>query len=222
MSRGTDTLIRPEALPQVNLLPPEVLARRQLGRLRVWLALGLLGMITCCAAGWVLARVLQNGAEADLAVVEARAADLTEQQQKYAEVPQVLSQIRALAAARQAVTGTEVLWQPYLGAIAATAPDNVSIESLTATVNPTVVGEATSDATAAGPPGTIIFTARSLGLPDSATWIEQLAAVPGFSDPWFSTASITESRGVVYYTVSATVEFDPAALANRFADEQEG
>ncbi|MCZ2824687.1 MULTISPECIES: PilN domain-containing protein [unclassified Modestobacter] len=221
MSRGTDTLIRPEALPQVNLLPPEVLARRRFVKLRAWLALGLLVTISVCAAGWVLAEVQQDRATADLAVVEARAADLAAQQQRFAEVPEVLTQIRAIEAARLQVTETEVLWQPYLRAIAATAPDNVTIESLTAAVNSTVGSEAPSDPTVVSPTGTITFTARSASLPDSATWIEQLAAVPGLSSPWFGTASITESQGDVYYMVSAMVEFDSMALADRFTDDGE-
>jgi Tfp pilus assembly protein PilN len=220
MSSAIDTLVRPHELPQVDLLPPAVRDRRRIAGLRRWLALGLLGVVAICAGGWGLALVQQRQAEEELAAVEARTARLIAQQQEYAEVPQVRTQIDAIEAARLQVSGTEVLWQPYLGAIAATAPDSVSIESLTVSV-PAFDGEARTDPSATeAAPGTIVFTARSRDLPDTATWVEQLAAVPGFSDPWFSTASITETDGAVYYTVSALVEINPAAFAHRFEEEK--
>lgn len=220
MSPTTDVPVRPYAFPQVDLLPPEIREGRRLGRLRAWLVLGLLGVVAVCGSGWGLALVQQRDAEEELAVVEARSAELAVQQQQYAEVPRVLSQIRGLEDARLRVTGTEVLWQPYLRAIAAAAPDGVSIESLTAGVEQAPGGPAGSDPAVAASPGTVVFTARSRDLPDTATWVEQLAAVPGFSDPWFSTASITETDGVVYYTVSAQVGIDSAAFAHRFEGEK--
>ncbi len=216
MSGAVGTLVRADALPQVDLLPPEVRERRRTGRLRGWLVLCLLCVVTACGAVWALSWMEQQRVQDELAAVEARSAALAVEQQRYAEVPSVLSQLRALEAARAQATSTEVLWQPYWSAIAATAPDSVSIESLTASVAPTVVDGAATDATTAGPPGSIVFTARSRDLPDTATWVEQLAAVPGFSDPWFSTASITEFEGVVYYTVSAQVDIDSSAFAHRF------
>jgi hypothetical protein len=219
VSAAALSLVRDDALPRVDLFPADVRERRRTLGLRRGLALGLLGLLVVCAGGWAVALVQQEQAETELASVEARTADLLTEQQRYAEVPRMLSQIEAIETARRQVTGTEVLWQPYMGAIAATAPAGVSIESLAVSVAAGFEGEVTNEPASPRSPGTVVFTARSADLPDTADWVEDLAAVPGFANPWFSTASITESEGVVHYVVSGQVEITATAFADRFEEE---
>lgn len=208
--------------PQVNLLPPEVHAARTLGRVKRWLAFIL--VLAVLAAGGVVALgiLAERSAQAELAVQQRTTETLLEEQRQYAEVPVVLSQLEDIRAARELGMSTEVLWRDYLAAIAATAPEGISIE----TFSGVVPGPAEAPPTVVNPLdvagiGTLTFSANSRTVPDTAAWIDALAAIPGLKDPWFTTAVFTEGEEGAYYSVSGTVQVDATALAKRFADTEE-
>ena len=52
---------------------------------------------------------------------------------------------------------------------------------------------------------------------NTAAWLTALATVPGFQDAYFSTASITEVDGSIFYTVASSVQVNDSAFSNRFA-----
>ena len=206
--------------PQVNLLPPEVRAGRKLRHTKRILLLVVAGILLASLLGWVATLLAQNSANAELEIVATDTARLQAQSAKYAEVPQVLGSIASIEAARQAGTSTEILWKPYFDALRAVTPAGVSIDSLTvAAATPTTLAAPPIDPLATVGIGQIQFTAKSLTIPDTSDWLDALDAVPGLGDAWFSTASITEDAGVIYWTLSATVEVNDQALANRFAVE---
>lgn len=208
-------------LPQVNLLPPEVHAKRGLARVKRWLAAGLVLAILLAVGGVGLAMMAESGAEAELAEAQAETDRLVLEQQKYAEVPLLLSQLDQVSAARTYGMSTEVLWPAYLSAVAATAPEGVAIDLLSVTAAAPGAGVALpTDALAAPSIANIAFSAESLTLPDTAGWLDGLATIPGFSDAWFSSATVTEEEGLVYYTVSATVQINEQAFAGRFAESE--
>ena len=62
----------------------------------------------------------------------------------------------------------------------------------------------------------MIWSARAATLPDVAAWMDAVGQVPGFSDPWFTQAVVTDDQGYVYYKVTGTVQVTSAALAHRF------
>jgi hypothetical protein len=74
-----------------------------------------------------------------------------------------------------------------------------------------------TDPLAAPSIGAINFTAKALTIIDTSAWLDALKAVPGFADASFSSEALSENNGVVYYTVSASVQINDKALANRFA-----
>lgn len=209
-------------LPQVNLLPPEVRAKRGLVRVKRWLAVGLALAVLVAAGGVVMAMLAESAAEAQLAEQQAETDRLVQEQQKYAEVPLLLGQLDQVSAARTFGMSTEVLWPDYLSAIAATAPPGVAIDLLSASAAaPGIPAALPTDALAAVSVANIAFEAESLTLPDTAAWLDGLASIPGFSDAWFSSATVSEEEGLVYYAVSATVQINEQAFAGRF-DETEG
>ncbi|WP_250442755.1 PilN domain-containing protein [Actinotalea sp. C106] len=207
-------------LPQVNLLPPEVRAGRQLGRVKTWLGISVLIVILVAGMLFVWASFSATQAQNELTELQDTNQALLAEQAQYAEVPRVLGQLSETTEARELGMSTEVLWRPYLAAVAATAPAGVSFDTFGVNAaTPTTPPTAPTDPLHAPNVGTLTFTARSLTLPDTADWIEQLAEVPGFTDPWLSSAQITDESGV-YYQLSGTVQITEDAYAQRFIDEE--
>ena len=208
--------------PQVNLLPPEVHAKRGLVRIKRWLGISVVFALIVSAGMVALAWMSERSAEAELAVEQTETQRLMTEQQQFAEVPEVLGQLEIAKSARALGMSTEVLWPNYFGAIAAVAPPGVSIQSFAvAGATPTQLPGESFDVLRDAGVGTITFTAESLTVPDTAAWLDGLATVPGLADAWFSSASVTELNGVIYYSVSATVQVDELAYADRFAVAEE-
>lgn len=209
--------------PQVNLLPPEVTRGRRLASVKRLLVLALALVVLLASLGYVGAVLLARGAADDLATAQADTARLQDEKSQYSEVPQTLGAIATAESARQQAMASEILWPGYLEALRAVTPEGVSYDSMAVTVGqPGQPFTGTTDPLApAAAIGQITFSARSLTLPDTASWIEAIEAVPGMSNPWFSSATLSEEEGVVFYQVAATVDLLPTALSGRFEPEAE-
>ncbi|WP_182111186.1 MULTISPECIES: fimbrial assembly protein [unclassified Actinotalea] len=211
------------AAPQVNLLPPEVHAGRQVSRIKSWALIAVLVALLVATLLYVWAAFSAKQAEAELALAQDESQALLAEQAQYAEVPQVLNQTQEIAEARELGMGAEVLWRPYLGAVAATAPAGVSIDTLS--YSPSLPSElASSDPLLTEPTtGALSFEARSLTVPDTAGWMDALEAVTGVTNPWFSSVAITQDAesGATYYVVSGTVLLTTDALSGRFTTQEE-
>jgi Tfp pilus assembly protein PilN len=217
MSKADTTQLGAPSLPQVNLLPPEIAAARNLTRIKVWLGVALLMTVVLAAAGFGAALLNGNAATAELETAQSDGARLQGDQAKFAEVPKVLGALADAKAARLVGMSTEVAWTAYLNAISATLPPNVSIDNLSVHGGTPMV-PALAPATALQAPSlcTITFAARSMTIPDSAAWADALNSVPGFADAWVSSASVTAQGTTTYYQVVGSVQVNNVALANRF------
>jgi len=218
-SAGPALAFTPTGLwPQVDLMPPEVRAGRRLKRTKRILVLVLVGVVALSAVGYAGALVSASSAAADLESVQQETARLTAEQTKYAEVPKVLGDIAQVQVARHLGTAPEILWAPYVNAIRAVTPSGVSIDTLSVAGSDPLHQSAASGNVLAGPSiGTIQLVAKSRTIIDTSDWLDALDGVPGFGDAWFSAETINDSNGVSYYQVSATVQLNTTALANRFA-----
>lgn len=205
------------SLPQVNLLPPEVRAKRGLKVVKRWLGVSLVATLVLCVLAYGASVVSAAGARADLVTAQKETTRLQNEQKKYAEVPQVLSALAAAKSARTLGMSTEVQWKSYLDAITAVLPANVSIESFAVTgATPILAATNSTNVLQAASVGQVKFTGRIATLPDTAAWIDALDAIPGFSDAWVSSEAITETDKVVYYTIASTVQVTQSAYAKRF------
>lgn len=210
------------SLPQVNLLPPEIRAGRQLTSIKSWLGIGLLATLLAAGGLVVMNELALRNAESDLAKTQDDNAALVAEQAQYAEVPTLLGRLDNLTQARLTGMGSEVLWRPYIVALAATAPAGVSITNLR--VAPPITDQLVatgdlSDVVIA----TVSFEAESATLPDTAAWLDALAPVVGLSDPEFSSAIIKgdSESGLVFYAVTGSVDVTFDGLAMRFAPTEE-
>ena len=208
------------ALPQVNLLPPEVKAARGLARTKRWLALAVV-LALVVSAGMVGKTMLdQDAADEALAQAQARTAELQAEQARYAQVPLVLAAVDRAENARAIGMSTEVMWRQYFQALAWSAPPGVRIENLKiVSATPMVLPQAPADALSAQGVSAIAFTAQSATIIDTETWLRNLAQIPGFSDPWFSQAQLSEAGGAPIYNVTAAVILTADAYELRFSPE---
>jgi hypothetical protein len=212
------------SLAQVNLLPPEVRAARGLKKTKQWLLISLVVTLLVAVGGWGLALISSVSAATDLVQAQDETTRLQTEQAKYAEVPQVLGALEQTKTSRTVGMSTEVQWKPYLDALSAVLPANVSIDNFqftgaTPVVPPTLPSNPLQDPSV----GQILFTVRASVIPDTAAWIDAMNSVPGFSDAFVSSAAVTEDDTGIYYNMSGSVQVTDVAYSHRFdAGEGEG
>ncbi|ADG74728.1 Fimbrial assembly family protein [Cellulomonas flavigena DSM 20109] len=215
---GSGTVI-PGTLPQVNLLPPEVRAARNLRTTKRWLLVSLGLTVVACAVAFGLSLLASATAATELAEAQDETARLQAEQLQYAEVPLVLGMLQQTEAARELGMSTEIPWKAYVDAFGSVLPPGVSVESLTVTqATPMAVGPAAPDVLREAGIGQIRFEGRAVTLPDVAAWIEALDSVPGFTDA--SVEAVQGSEEVdsgVFYQITTTVQVTQEAYADRFA-----
>lgn len=205
--------------PQVNLLPPEVKAARGLKAIKRVLVMLLILVVAACAGAYVLAFLDKSKAQDQLTSAQDDTVKLQAEIERYARVPLVRGQLENAKYARQLAMSTEVLWQPYYGAITAVLPPGVSLDNLTVTqATPMTAPAAPSSPLQDSSIGQIVFTARSATIPDAAAWVDALNSIPGLGDAWVSSAVVTQDgeSDTVFYNVSATVQVRDSAYALRF------
>jgi len=213
-------------LPQVNLLPPEVRSARGLASIKRWLVLALLVTLALCALLYAVNVAASRSADDDLVAAQNETSRLTLEQAKYAELPRVQEQLKLIQSTRTTAMSTDVLWKSYLDAIAAVLPEGVSLDVLSMTgATPMTPTAPSANDPAASSVGSILITARSLTMPDTAALIAALDSVPGLGNAWLTTAVVAaDPDHGVYYKIDGSVQVEPSAYSHRFdpADDSDG
>lgn len=211
--RGASALGAP-ALPQVDLLPPEIRAGRGLAMVKRWLAIGLVATIVVAGMLYGWAFLQRQGAEDRLTEAQDRSMALSKEKAQYVEVTQVLKGIKDTEAAAAFGGITSVTWSPYIQAIAAVLPDDVTIQTFSVQQgSPTAPFVDSSDplSTELGI-ATIRFTSRSATLPVASEWLDALESIPSFVDPSLQSSRIEDDDGSSYYAISSTIQVDATAF----------
>lgn len=206
-------------MPQVNLLPPEVRAARSLAVVKRWLGISLLAVVVVVGLVYAFAQLVRTQADNELADADAQTMQLQAEERQYAEVPLVLGQIADIEEAQLVGTATEIAWKPYVDAITAVLPADVSIDSLSVQ-GPSPFAPPTDpvDPLQGASIGSISFEMRSKTVPNTSDMLDALAGVPGLADPWVSSVTASEEEGSTFYAVSATVQLTESTLSGRFED----
>lgn len=202
--------------PRVDLLPPEIKARKE-GRKKLRSLAGVvLFALALCAAGILFATSLAVQSQSQLAEEQARTQSLLQEQLKYAEARSAASLLDAATNARLVGSATEILWREYLADVQGTLPEGVSIttfavDSLSALDSAPELSVPLQQARVAS----LTFTTASPGLPEIVQWLVNLRGLPGHADS--TVTSITQADGV--YTANVTLNVNTAAFEKRFFED---
>lgn len=203
------------AEPRVDLLPPEVIARKKAKATRRRLTGILIGVVVLVAGGFAAATWNVGQSRAELATAQDRSIELLSSQAEYSEVTQVQATVDSTIAARQFGAATEVDWKAYLSGIRAVLPANVSIDTVTVdSASPLVVFEQATAPLQDARVATLTLGLTSPDLPTVPQWLEAMRGLPGFADA--NPGSITRSDTGTY-KVELTMHINDGAYSNRFA-----
>jgi Tfp pilus assembly protein PilN len=205
---------------RVDLLPREVLARRNLARTQKVLAVVLALAVLLVAGIWWVSAGSADRAAADVAAQQSRTAALQAQQAQYAEVPRVRAEVERVQQARAQAMAADVVWTRYLDEIGVRYPDGVWLSDLSVAVAPssasTGLAAPATDPLADPAVATVSFTGTGGSYDDVAAWLDSLTEVPGFSDARYSVSTLTDLDGETVTTFTSTVGVTEAALSHRF------
>jgi len=221
MSRhsGTDDLVI-GGEPRVDLLPPVIKARQKAKTLRKILGASVVAVIVMVGAGVVVASWQANLSQEELAVAQARTAELLQEQTKFVEVRVVQDEVDAVGAARRIGASTEVDWQGYFAGIRAVIPADVTIDSLAVDSESPLVAYGQPEAPLQEARiATLVIGLTSPSLPTVPEWLNAIKTLPGYADS--TPGSITQNETGAYL-VTLTVHIGEGARSNRFADATEG
>jgi len=177
-------------VPQVNLLPPEILADRRFRRLKGILIGVAVGVLLLCAAGAVWAQGQVSAAQADLAAMQDQGRRLEQEQARYADVPRTLAELDRVKVARETAMGADVLWYQFLGDLALNTPAQTELSSVVIAVNGgTAVAPASASLLEPAGLGTVKVTGKALSFVDVASWLDDVDKVHGLAGSGLESAS---------------------------------
>lgn len=210
-------------LPQVDLLPPEIRESRGLAVLKRRLLLVVIAAVLVAILGYGGAVLVKSEAQSRVDAAQDDATRLLVEKRKYFEVTNVIKAIGTTQEAREFSVSAEVLWRPYIEAISAILPQDVTLDSFSVAqgtpsdlFNNTVTA---ADLLSDPGVGSVSFVARSATLPDASEWIDALEAIPGFTDATLQSSQISDKGEETYYSVACTVQVAKTALSGRTFEE---
>lgn len=204
--------------PRVNLLPPEVFARRAVRTVQRGAVAATAGVLLLVAAAWGVASAQTSGEQQRLDAANARVQALQAEQARYAAAPQVIKQVDAAEAARALAMGQDVAWYSYVDSLTRALPAGAWLAEVQTAVTPAAASGAA--ATPASSLGSVSISAKSLNYEDVAAYLDALAALPGVADAYLTSSTQDDSSGTPVVTFSVTAEVTAAALSHRY--DQDG
>jgi Tfp pilus assembly protein PilN len=221
----TLTTTQVATLPRVNLLPPELAEQQRLRRLQMVLGAGVLASVGVVGALALLSHASVSSAQDELNVTKAQGVSLQSQVDEYANVPVVYAQVDAAQAQLGQAMDKEVRWSYFLNDVSLRVPHNVWLTEMTVTEN--VDDQAQALATAAPDTtqyiqpdrGLVTFKGVAMDNNDIAAWLEHLARIKGYSNPYFTKSSgeAIGDKGVVEFDSQLTVT--DKAFSERYTEK---
>lgn len=202
--------------PRVDLLPPEVRARKKSRAHRRSLLLGVAGAVALMLMGVGAASLLSLQAQSQLQAEQQRTTRILTEQGKYVGVRKMQEQVTLVQAAQQVGASTEIDWKSYLDSIQATLPANVVVKTVTVdSATPLAIYQQATAPLQGGRVATISFTAATPSFPELPAWLTALRTLPGYADAAPDSATLDTTSGT--YTVSITMHVNADAFDERFS-----
>ena len=224
-----DRLVATEVtrLPRVNLLPPEIAERIVFQRIQVGLGAAVLAAVGVVGLLYLSATHSVASAQGDLDSANSRSTSLQQQSAKYANVTAVYSAAAAAQVTLTTAMGGEVRYSQLLNDLSLTIPSNVWVSTVAFTAAPPVAAAVAAPVGSAGAAtatgiGTFTATAVAFSHDDVAVWLESIAGLKTYANPYFSssTEALLGTRKVVNFSTTAVVT--PAALSGRYTTRAGG
>jgi len=193
-------------LPRVNLIPPEIAARKHLRQAQIGMVLVVVAAVAGVAYAHIEGSHNITKAKSRLANAENSATSLQKQIQRYNDVGQVTTELTATHAMLIQATGTEVKWSSYLADLSVVIPQSSWLTGMTISES-AAPGTTTNPAESPVQIGQVIMHGNSTDWPTLATYLDSLQPEPGLSDILFSSANekYIGQHKVVTFTSSADV-----------------
>ncbi|MBU1587179.1 MAG: hypothetical protein KKH51_04440 [Actinobacteria bacterium] len=203
--------------PRVSLLPAEVNDFQKARSFRRRLGLGVVFVILVVLAGVAGAGVLAENSRVALEAARAEQASVIAQEAQFADLQAAKTGITLIEAGQYVGASTEIDWKAYLEGLQATLPDGVVINSVqTDSATPFADYVQSTTPLEGSRVATLVFTARSPGLPSIPTWLDGLAKLKGFADAVPGSVNRQEDDGS--YLVNITMHINADAFAERFPE----
>jgi Tfp pilus assembly protein PilN len=203
---------------QVNLLPPELLARQKTRRLTSLVVGAGAVLIALLVVFWFLQGQKLAGVNDDIAAQNAVNAQLQQEIDNLAEA----EALQAEAASKQQLLSEayagEVSWSQFLMDMSLVIPSDAYLKSLAATL--TAASTTADTSTTSGTSGATSFaggftvTGGADGFDSLASWLTRVESVRGWVNPWLSGATETAAHSGLY-TFDSGADLSDEALTAR-------
>ncbi len=210
-------------VPQVNLLPPEVGDARKADAAKRWAVVAVVVAVVLVAVGWGVVQMGQSAATDKLNQAQSETAQLRNEQQKYAEVPQIQAQQDALRATRDTAFATNVDWATYIGGTLGVLPQGSSLEKIVGTLSSSITGPvAPIDGLDQPGVGQVTITTRSLTVPDAGALIAAINSIKGLTEARVTAVELISDSDVgLFYRTTLTAQVNEDALRTNTFDDGE-
>lgn len=206
---------------QVNLLPPEIEAKRTQGRAKVLIFVALVLFLVLLAVAWFFAFTARTAAEQDLADEQARRPVLAQELASYDYIKIIEAQKDNSLLARQWAGSTDVIWGDYTVALLEVVPSDVTLTDVVMSQG-TPFGPAGSDGTVFGlsDMGSVSFTGRASSPELVADFVDAVNSVPGFYDTFIEVNKIAANDDTGYWEYEGSSRISFIALSDRTVTTQ--
>ena len=186
-------------MSQVNLLPPELLARQKTRRLTSLIILGGAIGVALLLAIWFFESQKLSGINDDIAAQNATNQQLQTQITQLSQYQELQTEATAQQRLLSEAYAGEVSFSQMLLDVSRVIPSNMYLTSFTSSLTaPTTASTTTTPGTTPTFVGSFSAAGEGQGLDSLASWLTHLESVTGWVNPWLSTATETEDRSGFY------------------------
>ncbi len=193
-------------MSQVNLLPPEILARQKTRRLTTMI-IGAGAVVVALLIGfWFLQGQKLAGVNDDIAAQKLTNTELQQQIDSLADAQALQADAASKEALLSEAYAGEVSFAQFLMDMSKAIPSDAYLSTLTAslTASTSTTGTTVGTSTTPGTPGATAFVGAftvdggAAGFESLATWLTTVEATRGWENPWLSNANETDAHSGLY------------------------